>query len=340
MFGIRYVRVPPTHYLFQYRHGRVIREGPGLSFFYHARATSLVSIPLARHEAPFIVEETTADFQVVSLQGQVTFRVAEPRKLAAIMDFTLARDGQTYESEDPEKLSQAVVQTVKLLARTQLERLPLERVLRHTDEILTAIRAGLAGAPEIGALGLEILALSILAIRPTPETARALEAGTRERLLRAADEAVYTRRNAAIEQERAIKENELDTEIALENKRRQIRETQVDAERAVQEKQHQLRLADLEGQTEREARRRDLVALSAQNARTDADARAHALGSVLQAFGGADPRIVHALTSAGMKADQLIAAAFQELAGKADRIGQLNVSPELLRELLAPKSAR
>ena len=41
-----------------------------------------------------------------------------------------------------------------------------------------------------------------------------------------------------------------------------------------------------------------------------------------------------ALASTGMKPEQLIAFAFQELAGKADKIGQLNISPDLLRELL------
>jgi hypothetical protein len=41
-----------------------------------------------------------------------------------------------------------------------------------------------------------------------------------------------------------------------------------------------------------------------------------------------------------MKPEQLIAFAFQELAGKADKIGQLNISPDLLRELLTPQLAR
>ena len=41
-----------------------------------------------------------------------------------------------------------------------------------------------------------------------------------------------------------------------------------------------------------------------------------------------------------MKPEQLIAFAFQELAGKADKIGQLNISPDLLRELLNPPPAK
>jgi hypothetical protein len=35
-----------------------------------------------------------------------------------------------------------------------------------------------------------------------------------------------------------------------------------------------------------------------------------------------------------MKPEQLIAAAFQELASNAGKIGQLNISPDLLKELL------
>ena len=39
----------------------------------------------------------------------------------------------------------------------------------------------------------------------------------------------------------------------------------------------------------------------------------------------------------GRKPEQLIAVAFQELAGRADKIGQLNISPDLLRELMQKK---
>jgi hypothetical protein len=60
----------------------------------------------------------------------------------------------------------------------------------------------------------------------------------------------------------------------------------------------------------------------------------------MRALGSADPRILQALASTSMKPEQLIAFAFQELAGKAEKIGQLNISPDLLRELMAPQPAR
>jgi len=197
----------------------------------------------------------------------------------------------------------------------------------------------LAASTEITSLGLEILGLSILAIKPTPETARALEAETRETLFREADEAIYARRNSAVEQERAIKENELNTEIAVENKKRQIRETQMEAERAVQEKKHLVEKEALEANIGLEERRKDLVSRAAENAKAEADARAYGVSATMKALSSTDARILQALASTGMKPEQLIAFAFQELAGKADKIGQLNISPDLLRELLTRKAA-
>ena len=69
-------------------------------------------------------------------------------------------------------------------------------------------------------------------------------------------------------------------------------------------------------------------------------ARAYGISTTMQALGTADARILQALASTSMKPEQLIAFAFQELAGKAEKIGQLNISPDLLRELMTPQPAR
>lgn len=343
MFGIRFIKVQPTTYLLQFKHGKILREGVGLAFFYYAPTTSLVAIPVGSTDVPFIFEEPTADYQTITIQGQVTYRVADARKLAGLLNFTLDRDGETYVSEDPVKLPQRVINLVHVLMRAELQKLSLRDAITASEAIVNGVRQQLAASPSIAALGLEILGLSVLAIKPVPETARALEAETREQLLREADEAIYSRRNAAVEQERAIKENELNTEIAVENKKRQIRETQMDAERAVQEKQHLLRTAEMQANIGLEEKRKELVGLAAENAKSEADARAYGISATMQALGTADARILQALASAGMRPEQLIAFAFQELAGKAEKIGQLNISPDLLRELMnhpSPPAAR
>ena len=340
MLGVKFIKAQPTTYLLQYRGGAVVREGLGLSFFYYSPTTSLVAVPLASVDIPFIFQETTADFQAVTIQGQVTYRVSDPKRLAAMLNFTLGPDGHMYASEDPDKLPERVIHVINVLARAELQKLPLREAIRASDELVKAVKTGLVGSAEITALGLEVLGLSILAIKPTPETARALEAESRETLFREADEAVYARRNSAVEQERAIKENELNTEIAVENKKRQIRETQMEAERAVQEKKHIQQKEALEANIGLENRRKNLVALAAENSRAEADARAYGVSTTMKALGSADAKVLQSLATAGMKPEQLIAFAFQELAANADKIGQLNISPDLLRELMTTQVTR
>jgi len=337
MLGIKFIKAQPNIYLLQYSKGRVVRDGVGMAFFYYAPTTSLVAVPVASTESSFIFQEVTADFQTVSIQGQVTYRVADAKKLATLMNFTLDARGQKYLSDDPQKLPQRVINVVNVLARAELQTLTLREAIRASDSLVQTVRKKLTESGEMSQLGLEILGLSILAIKPTPETARALEAEAREQLLKEADEAIYARRNSAVEQERGIKENELNTEIAIENKKRQIRETQMDAERAVQEKQHQLEQAGMAAKVVLEEKRKQLVTLATQNSKAEADARAYGIQTAMEALAKVDSRTLQALASVGMKPEQLIAVAFQELAGRADKIGQLNISPDLLRELMQKK---
>jgi regulator of protease activity HflC (stomatin/prohibitin superfamily) len=335
MFGLRFIKVGPTDFLLEFQRGRIVREGAGLAFFYFAPTTSLVLIPIGSVDCPFIFEEVTADFQQVTVQGQLTYRVADPKRLAQLMNFTLLPNGRAYASEDPGKLHQRLINHAQVLTRASLKSLALREALGQSDTLVAALREGLQTAEVITALGIEVLGLSILAIKPTPETSRALEAEAREQILRQADEAVFTRRNAAVELERAIKENELNTEIAVETKRRQIKETQMEAEKSVQQKRHEIEEAEMIARIARERQNQDLVALATATARAQADAKAYGIAAVMTALAPVDPKTLAALASVGMDPGQLVAMAFKGLAENADKIGQLNISPELLRELLA-----
>lgn len=334
MFGIRFIKVQPTECVLQYRRGKLVREGAGLSFFYFAPTTSLLCIPIGSVDAPFIFKEVTSDFQEISVQGQITYRVTEPKKLSQLLNFTLDKRGQDHVSKDPEKLPQRVINTVQVFLKAELQSLSLKDVLRSSESLVQKVRQSLGKSEMITSLGLELLGLSILAIKPSPETARALEAEVRESLLRDADEAIYARRNAAVEQERAIKENELNTEIAVENKKRQIRETQMDAERAVQEKKRQLMHEEMMGKISLEEKNKELVILLAENSKKESDARGYSIEAVVKGLSGVDAKVLQSLASVGMDPSQLIAQAFRDLAQSANKIGQLNVSPDLLRTLI------
>lgn len=335
MLGIRFIKSQPTVHLMQFRAGKVVREGAGQSFFYHAPTTTLVAVPLASQDRPFILELVTADFQSVTVQGQVTYRIGDPRRMSALMDFSLGSDGQSYVSEDPQRLGDRVTMQVEVIVQQAVQALELKQALRAPAMIARKAQQELAAQPEIAAMGLEILGVSIMAVKPTPDIARALEAESRESNLRAADDAVYSRRMSAVEKERSIRQNELDTDIAVEQKKRQIRETQLQAKATVMRKENELRNEQMTADVALELQRTGFVEGQAHNSRILAEAEAHRVGAVMQALEKADARVVQALAAVGMQPAQLIAQAFGAIAERAERIGQLNVSPELLQALMS-----
>jgi hypothetical protein len=335
MLGIQFVKVDPTQYVLQFRKGQVVKEGLGLSFLYFAPTTSVVAVPMAAFDEGFMFEHVTRDFQAVTVQGQVVFRVKEPKKTAALLNFTLTADGRRYASDDAAQLPARVVRAVEVLSQQAVKGWPLKEALLATDRLATLVATGLAQSAEITSLGLEVLGVSVVAIRPTPETAKALAADAREAILKAADDAIYARRNAAVEAEREIRESELETEIAVEKKSRTVRETKMDAEAALREREQALRQKQMEADIALEDTRTAFVETNAANTRVLAEAEAHRVGAVMEALKSTDPRVVQALAAVGMQPGQLIAQAFGGIAERAERIGQLNVSPELLAGLLA-----
>ena len=339
MLGFEFVKVDPTQYVMQFRRGQVVKEGPGLSFVYFAPTSSVVAVPTAAIEQGFMFEHVTRDFQAATVQGQVVFRVREPKKTAALLNFTLARDGRRYASDDATKLPARVVRAVEVLSQQAVKGWDLKDALLASDRLAATIEAGLSASAEIASLGIEVLNVSVVAVRPKPETAKALEAEAREAILKAADDAIYARRNAAVEAERSIRESELETQIAVERKQRTVRETQMDAEAAIQSRSQALRQKRMEADIALEETRKQFVETNAANTRVLAEAEAHRVGAVMEALKNADPRVVQALAAAGMEPRQLIAQAFGGIAERAEKIGQLNVSPELLAGLLVPAAA-
>lgn len=334
MLGIRFVKAHPTTHLMQYRKGHLVREGTGLSFFYYAPTSTLVAVPVGSQDCGVMLELVTADFQSVTVQAEVSFRVQAPQRTAALMDFSLAADGRSHLSEDPQRLRDRVATQAQVIVQQAVQALELKQALKASAQIARSVQAQLAQSSEIQALGLEIMGVSVVAIKPTPDIARALEAEAREANLKSADEAIYQRRMAAVQSERAIRQNELDTEVAVEEKKREIQSSKLEAKAALLRRENELRGEQMLSDIDLERQRKELVASQTENTRALAEAEAHRVASVMVALEKADPRIVQALAAVGMQPGQLIAQAFGSIAEKAERIGQLNVSPELLQSLL------
>jgi hypothetical protein len=338
MLGFRFAKFEPGLYVFKYRKGKIAAEGEGLSFWYYAPRTSLVAVPVGSADAPFMFTENSQDFQELSIQGQLTYRVAEAAKLAKMLNYTVDSRSQNYVSDDPQRLPDRLINLVQIAVKGAVKQLPLKQAITASDEVARAACRDLAAHEMVASLGVEILSVTVAAIKPNPETAKALEAETRETILKESDQAIFLRRNYAVEQERTIRESEMNTEIAVENKNREIQETRLETERLALKKKLSMEEEELNFRVQQEERNRELVDLKARNEKIEADTRAYALREMMKVYQDMDVEVIKALANGGLDSKRLMALAFQGLAEKAEKIGNLNITPDLLASIIEEKS--
>lgn len=256
MFGLGYVKVDPTTHLIHLSGGKTRRSGKGLAFWYWRATSVLVAIPTASREESFLVEERSSDHQSLVLNAALTYRVAQPERLAQQLNFALGPGGQ-HASDDPDQLPQRVVGIAQAVLRPLLQALALREALGASEGVGQQALAALREAPGLQALGVEVQALAIHGIRPSPELGRALEAGAREALQREADAAIAARREAAVAQDRAIREAELEARRSTEARERELSEAQQAFRLAQSREDLEARLAEAgrEAEAEREGER-------------------------------------------------------------------------------------
>jgi hypothetical protein len=321
-------------YVFKYKGGKIKTQGEGLSFHYYARGTTLVAVPVGSVDAAFMFAETSADFQEITIQGQLTYRISDPVKTAKMLNYTVNSFSLAHISDDPTKLSERLINLAQIAAKGAVKKLSLKEAIVSSDSVAQSVYKSMIGDSMVEDLGVQILSVSIAAIKPNPETAKALEAETREEILKESDEAVFRRRNYAIEQERIIRESELNTEIAVENKNREIQETRMETQMLAQQKKLEMREAELKFNIQAEEQNRTLVDLRTRNEKTEADAKAYALREIMKVYREVPADVLKALASAGIDSGRLMALAFQGIADRADKIGNLNITPDLLNTII------
>ncbi len=329
MLGIQYYKADSSTYVIRTAQGETKAAGRGLSFFYNAATTSIAAVPVSAQEAPFIFTLQTSDYQEITVQGQLTYQIAEPTVTAEVFNFTLNNSDQDYVTEDPMHLSDRVIRMAHSLIEAQVQGQSLRNVLNLGQRLIDGVRRGLLDGTALETLGIRLLDLSISRIAPTPETSRALEATTREAILQDADDAIYSRRKSAVEQERVIKETELQTELSVQQKEQELAAKQVENERDILRGKTQTEQERLAANIEAETVRTNLVQLRGQNSNQEADAQAYAITAKMQAFQSLPVEHLKAMALAQMQPEQLMALALDSLANNADKIGELNLGPEL-----------
>jgi hypothetical protein len=221
-----YFKGEPSVHVIRYRRGGVVAQGPGLAFWYLRYNTSIAMVPIVAQDAPFIFNEATRDFQVVAIQGSLLYRITAPLVAARAVNYAIDPRTGRYRSDDPAKLGQRLINVVQGHTRSQVIDLPLEQAMTKVRDLAADVLARIQGEPLLASLGVAVEGLHFAGVSATPEMRKALEADYREALQQRADQAIYARRAKAIEEERRIKQREMDTEVELENQKKALVEMQ------------------------------------------------------------------------------------------------------------------
>jgi hypothetical protein len=319
-------------YVFHFVGGAIRKEGRGLSFFYYSPNSSIVAIPMGSNDLPFIFQETTSDYQTVTIQGQITYQVINPKALAGVLDFTLTKSGM-YKKNDIEKLNQRIINEAQTATSSFIHGIRLKEAIRSAKEIEKRILEGLTSSSLIRLLGVEAPGANVLAVKATPEMEKALETETRELLQQEADHAIYERRNFAVEQERRIRESELNTEIAIEEKQKQIDEKRMESEVQRKENERRLREMTIEADIAIEEQRKVLIRQKTENDKKEAEVKGYIIETTLKPYKEIDWKTLTAMSGRNDPQSN-IALAFRQLAENAEKIGTLNITPDLLNAII------
>jgi regulator of protease activity HflC (stomatin/prohibitin superfamily) len=220
---LRHLRSEPTMETLYFRHGRLVRSGPGLSLWLQPLASAVAEVPRDDRELDFRFAGRSADFQEVTVQGVITFRVTNAELLSSRVDFSVDLSSGRWRRSPMERLQSTVTQLAQEVVAGYLSQTPLRALLAEgVEECRRLITETLEAESQLAEMGIAVVAVRVSALRPSADTEKALELPTRERIQEEADEATFQRRAQAVEKERAIQENELRNRIELARREEEL----------------------------------------------------------------------------------------------------------------------
>jgi regulator of protease activity HflC (stomatin/prohibitin superfamily) len=305
MFGpVARLRSDASSHVIRYGNKGIRQSGRGLVFWFGPGTSSIAEVPMDDREATLFVKGRSQDFQAVTVQGMLTWRVADPELLASRVDFSIVMSNGQPHSEPIARIETRLAGLVGQATLEYLAAAPVRALLDAGIEPLRArVETALAGATSLAEIGIAVVAVRLASVAPSSELERALQTPTFEALQQKADEATFERRALAVEKERAIAENELANKIELAR------------------------------------REKLLIAEEAENARNRATGQAVAMQVEAEAEAGRTRTLETARSEAelarmaiyrDLPPAVLMGLAARELATKLNKIDHVNITPDLL----------
>jgi regulator of protease activity HflC (stomatin/prohibitin superfamily) len=317
---VRHLRGSGTTHVEQIRNGKTTRAGVGASFWFRPLSAVLNEVPVDDRELPLVFHARTSDFQDVTVQATITYRVTNPATAAGRIDFSIDPDTGLWRSTPLDQVAGLLTESAQQYAIDLLATVDLTTAMAGgVGPVRSVIADGLASDARLAETGIAVVGVRLVAVRPEPEVEKALRTPTREQVQQDADKATFERRAVAVERERAIGENELQTQIELAR-----REEQLVAQRG----------ANARREAEENAAA-GAVATEAEARRTVALAEARAEGTRLAGAAQGDAEAARVAAYSDVSEAVLVALAVKELAANLPKIETLVLSPDLVSKALA-----
>jgi regulator of protease activity HflC (stomatin/prohibitin superfamily) len=317
---VRHLRANPTTYIRHHRKGELVHDGPAQAFWYRPLTAALAEIPIDDREQPLLFHARTAEFQDVTVQATVTYRVVDPALAATRIDFSIDPTDGLWRATPLEQLGALLTELAQQHTLDLVARMSLTQALAEgMTAIRERIRTGLVADTRIAETGIGVVDVRVTAVRAEPEVERALQTPMREELQQDADKATYARRALAVERERAIAENELQNQIELARREEQL---------VIQRGQNERKRAEEQSVAGR-------IEAEAEAERVNLLAEAHANRTRVVGLAHADAEAATLAAYRDLDTATVIALAAKELAAHLPEIGTLNLTPDLLTPILA-----
>ena len=323
---LSHLRSDPNQHILHFRGGKLKRSGAGLSFFFQPLAAAIAQVPVEDIETTFVLQEKSEDLQDAAVQCTVIYRCVQPETLARRVNFTIDLARGQWLEQPLARLNGLLSQKARPPARAFLSRVPIEDAIRKgAEQVTEAIEGSLRDDEELRDLGLACVSVQVTQVAPSAELEKALQTPTREAIQQKADEASFQRRAMAVEKERAIKENEVATEIELAKRHEEL----IRQQGANQLHEAEQAAAAEKARVAAEAERRQITADSeASEVRVKAQAEADARRALAEADSQGEREKVAIWTEAPSRVH--MGLALQALAGNLPQIEHLNLTPDLV----------
>lgn len=163
----RHLRSTPTSHVRHLRRGKVAHEGIGAAFWFRPLSAAVSEVPVDDRELPLFFHARTVDFQDITVQATVTYRITDPAVAAQRIDFSIDLGTGRWRATPLEQVAGLLTESAQQQALDLLARTPLAAALLDgVAAVRERVTAGLAGDLRLAETGITVIGVRVVGLAP------------------------------------------------------------------------------------------------------------------------------------------------------------------------------